>query len=231
MPKSRKRRPAGRPPARPRPSGPARAKAGAEPSRRRGWAIQAIAIVVIAGMTYVLLLRAKGPGEISAEALTAADAAGCADLEQPVEPDPSRTHLGSGETFDYPDLPAAAGPHDPQPLPPDPHVYAGPVAETRAVHNLEHAYVLVYHDGLATESADALQSFAREQDRVIMAPYPGLPEGTGLALVAWNTRWMCPETVSPGQAVAIAEGFVDAFRGTTVAPEAPRGLLGPILQK
>jgi len=122
--------------------------------------IQGIALVAIAGLTYLLLLRPNGPGEISAGALAAADAAGCEQLEQPVEANPSRTHLGEGEAFDYPDPPAAAGPHDPRPLPPDPHVYAEPVPETRAVHNLEHAYVLLYHDGLSADAVAALEGFA-----------------------------------------------------------------------
>jgi hypothetical protein len=41
---------------------------------------------------------------------------------------------------------------------------------------------------------------------------------------------MCPSAVTPDDAVTIARGFVDAFAGTTVAPEAPRGLLGPLFQ-
>ena len=61
-----------------------------------------------------------------------------------------------------------------------------------------------------------------------MAPYPDLPEGRDLALLAWNTRWTCPATTTADQAVAVAEGFIDAFPGTTVAPEAPRGLLGAL---
>jgi hypothetical protein len=191
---------------------------------------------VVAVLTYFLLIRARGPGEIPAEAREAAEAAGCAPLEQPVEPDPSRTHLAPGEAFDYPDPPAAAGPHDPSPLPPDPHVYGEPIPETEAVHNLEHAYVLISYGptdggGLSAEAVGALETFARDEDRVIMAPYPNLPEGQGLALLAWNTRWMCPSSVTAEQAVTIAGGFVDAFRGTTVAPEAPRGLLGPLFQR
>jgi uncharacterized protein DUF3105 len=187
------------------------------------------------GLGYLLFVRARGPGEIPADALRAADAAGCEALERPVEPDPSRVHLAPGETFDYDDLPAAAGPHDASPLPPDPHVYASPVPETRAVHNLEHAYVLVYYRpsserGLSNDVIDALERLARDHDRVIMAPYPNLPDGEALALLAWNTRWMCPADVTQVQAVAIATGFVDAFRETTIAPEAPRGLLGPLLQ-
>lgn len=190
----------------------------------------------MAALAYLLLIRARGPGEISAEAMSAAESAGCDPLQQPVETDPARTHLGPGEAFDYPDPPAAAGPHDPSPLPRDPHVYEEPVPETRAVHTLEHAYVLISYrpaedGGLSTDAIDALETFASSEDRVIMAPHPNLPEGRALALLAWNTRWMCPSTVSADQAATIAGGFVDAFRGTTVAPEAPRGLLGPLFQR
>jgi hypothetical protein len=64
---------------------------------------------------------------------------------------------------------------------------------------------------------------------VIAAPFPDLPEGRGLALVAWNTRWLCPPDLTAEDAVRIATAFVEAYAGTTNAPEAPRGLLGPLL--
>ena len=203
---------------------------------RRSLLVRGVILLVVAVLAYFLLIRARGPGEIPAEAVRAAEAAGCDALEQPVEPDPSRTHLAPGEAFDYADPPAAAGPHDPSPLPPDPHVYEEPVSETRAVHNLEHAYVLVYYrptegGGPSAEAIEALETFARHEDHMIMAPYPDLSEGRGLALLAWNTRWMCPSSVTADQAVAIAAGFAGAFRGTTIAPEAPRGLLGPLFQR
>jgi hypothetical protein len=220
--KSRRRAPARRGPSKPRTP----TAAPPAPSRRRQYLLQALAVAVVAVLTYVLVLRTRGPGELSAEALAAADAAGCSALERPVEPDPARTHLGPGQSFDYPDPPAAAGPHDPTPLPDEPHVYEEPVPETETVHSLEHAFVLVYHDGLSAETVDALEAFARDADRVIVAPYLALPEGSGLALLAWNTRLLCPTGVTPQQAVAIAEGFADAFAGTTVAPEPPRGLFG-----
>jgi hypothetical protein len=241
--KKRKRKPSGRPrtsAARPKGTSapPRRRAAPATPAtdRRRSLLVRGVVLAVVAVLTYFLLIRARGPGEIPAEASRAAEAAGCAPLERPVEPDPSRTHLSPGEAFDYPDPPAAAGPHDASPLPPDPHVYEQPVPETKAVHNLEHAYVILYYrpsddGGLSADAIDALGSFARDEDRVIVAPYPNLPEGQGLALLAWNTRWMCPSSVTAEQSVTIAGGFVDAFRGTTVAPEAPRGLLGPLFQR
>lgn len=194
------------------------------------------AIAGVIALGWLLFVRTPGPGEISAAARSAATAAGCGDLEQPVVPNPSRVHLAPGESFDYPDRPAAAGPHDASPLPPDPHVYAIPVPETKAVHNLEHAYVIIYYrpaaeDGLAQETADRLAAIARDEDRVIMAPYPALPDGRAFALLAWNTRWMCPATISADQAVTMTTSFIDAFRGTSVAPEAPHGLLGPLFQK
>lgn len=247
MARKRKRKPSGRSgtsAARPKstaPTGaPPRPRAGAPaPSnaeRRRSLLVRGVVLIVVAALAYVLLIRARGPGEIPAEAMRAAEAAGCDALEQPIEADPARTHLAPGEAFDYPGPPASAGPHDPSPLPPDPHVYDEPIPEARAVHNLEHAYVLISYrpagdGGLSSDAIEALETFSRDEDRVIMAPYPSLPEGRGLALLAWNTRWMCPTAVSADQAVTIAGGFVGAFRGTTVAPEAPRGLLGPLFQR
>jgi hypothetical protein len=191
-------------------------------------------IVAAVVLGWVLFLRAPGPGALSPTALETAASAGCDDPQRPVVADPSRAHLAPNETFEYPDPPPAAGPHDPSPLPPDPHVHAEPVAETRAVHNLEHAYVLIWYrptaeGGPSAAVVDALEDVAREEDRVIMAPYPAMPAGRALALVAWNTRWLCPAGISPEQATTVARAFVQAYRGTTNAPEAPRGLLGRFL--
>jgi hypothetical protein len=194
------------------------------------------AIAGFIALGWLLFFRTPGPGEVSAAARSAATAAGCGDLEQPVVPDPSRVHLAPGESFDYPDRPAAAGPHAASPLPPDQHVYRIPVPETAAVHNLEHAYVIIYYrpaaeGGLAQETIDRLAAIVRDEGRVIMAPYPALPDDRAFALLAWNTRWMCPTTISADQAVTMTTSFIDAFRGTSVAPEAPHGLLGPLFQK
>jgi Protein of unknown function (DUF3105) len=197
--------------------------------------VRVAAIAAVIALGWLLFYRTTSPGEIPAQAMSAARAAGCASLEQPVIANPSRTHLAPGESYDYPDQPAPAGPHDPSPLPPDPHVYPDPVLETRAVHNLEHAYVVAYYlptaqGGPSAEAIRRLAVLATEEKRVIMAPYPTLTREQGLALLAWNTRWFCPASVTPEQAFTIARGFIDAYRGTSVAPEAPRGLLGPWLQ-
>jgi hypothetical protein len=196
-------------------------------------ALRLVGVVAALGLGWVLFVRAPGPGTVSAAAVEAGRSAGCDDLERPVVANPSRDHLAAGEALEDDDPPAAAGPHDPSPLPADPHVRSEPVDEARAVHNLEHAYVLIWYrppgeGGISADVVGALEGVARDEARVIMAPYPGLPDGRALALVAWNTRWLCPATVAPEQAVTMARSFVAAYRGTTNAPEAPRGLLGPL---
>jgi hypothetical protein len=194
------------------------------------------AIGIAAVGAWLLFARTPGPGTIPEAALTTGSSAGCDPLERPHQSSPARDHLAPGASFDYADPPPAAGPHDPSPLPAEPRVYEEPVPESRAVHNLEHADVLIWYrptadGGLSDPAIEALREVAGRERGVIMAPYPRLPEGRALALVAWNTRWMCPGGLTPQAATTIAEAFVRAYRGTTNAPEAPRGLLGPLFAR
>jgi hypothetical protein len=204
--------------------------------RRRRVITRGVTLVVVAILAYFLLVRTTGPSQVSTAALSAGRAVGCGEIHHPLASAPGGEHLQPGESHTYDQHPATSGPHDPSPLPPDPHVYAAPIPETRAVHNLEHAYVLIYYrpaadGGLSDETVSALEALARDESRVIMAPYPALPEGTALAVAAWNTLWECPSSMTPAQATTIATGFIDAFRGTNIAPEPPRGVLGPLIQK
>lgn len=182
-----------------------------------------VAAVAALALAFNLLLRASGARPIPESATRAASAAECGDVQTP-ESDPTASHLSPGEVFRYTNEPATAGPHDPSPLPPEPHVYTSPVPETNAVHNLEHAYVFVYYraegtDALPAPVVERLASFTGGQDKVIMAPHLDLPESTSLALVAWNKLWECPASLTPQQASTIASGFVEAYRGTANAPE------------
>jgi hypothetical protein len=175
-------------------------------------------------VAFFLLTRVGGPKPIPEAALAAASDAGCGDVQTPAASAPGGIHLSPGESHTYAEHPATSGPHDPSPLPGDPHVYDSPVPETRAVHNLEHAYVLIYYraggpDALPKAVVDRLASLARAQDKVIMAPYPDLPSGTSFALAAWNKLWECPAAVTADQARTIASGFIQAYRGTSNAPE------------
>lgn len=181
----------------------------------------AAAAAVVVGFS--LFVRASGAKPIPDAALRAAVAARCGDVQAP-ESDPQGGHLQPEQTYRYPDEPATSGPHDPSPLQSEPQVYTSPIPETRAVHNLEHAYALIYYrsegtDALAKPVVQELESLANAETKVIMAPHPSLPPGTGLAVTAWNKLWECPATVSLQQARTIAAGFIQAYRGTGNAPE------------
>ena len=142
---------------------------------------------------------------------------------RPVADAPGGQHLQSGEA-NFDQHPATSGPHDPAPLPDSPNVYTQPVPETQAVHSLEHAGILVYYrsDGDGALPADVVDSLTQIVDgakNTILAPYDTLPEGTSLALAAWNELQTCPGTITAAQADSVTQGFIDAYVCTGIAPE------------
>lgn len=172
--------------------------------------------------------RAQAPADIPQSAIRAAEAASCGDVQTPESSAPGGQHLTQGEPLTYDQHPATSGRHAPAPLPGEPHVYTAPVDETAAVHNLEHAYVLIYYradgpDALPTDVVDELAALAESEDKLIMAPHASLDEGTSLAVAAWNKLWECPAGVTADQARAISSGFIEAFRGSSNAPEPNAG--------
>jgi hypothetical protein len=152
----------------------------------------------------------------------AAQGAQCTEIIR--TPDQGQSHIQEGDPPpEYRTTPAASGPHSPGILSPGVSVYHEPVDETTAVHNLEHAYVLLYYrpddPTVAPEVVGILEGLARELEKVIVAPYPGLPEETGLALVAWRRLQRCPPSIGVEDAEPVARSFVLQFAGTDVAPE------------
>jgi hypothetical protein len=157
---------------------------------------------------------------IAPEAEEAAERAGCTTVR--VTPDQGQGHIQPGEPPpEYATIPAASGPHSASPLPPDVPVYHVPVEEPSAVHSLEHGYTLLYYraEAVAAESVALLEGLAREFDKVITAPYPGLPNDTGFAFVAWRHLQRCPPTISARDAEVVARSYVLRFAATDVAPE------------
>ena len=210
-----------------------RARAPRRRAVRRVARLAAATLAVV--LVLQLLVRGDAPQPVSASALTAGRDAGCGRIFTPAAEAPGGLHIPAGAPHQYPQEPSTSGPHDPSPLPDTPKVLAQPVSddavggvvpETRAVHNLEHAFVLAYYradgpDALPTGVVDRLAALVRGEDRVLMAPHADLPDGTSLALTAWNKLWSCPATITSAQATSVARGFIDAYRGTTNAPEAP----------
>ena len=141
--------------------------------------------------------RAASPRPVSDAAIAAAEAAGCSEVQTPAASAPGGVHLQPGESHTYPDHPATSGPHDPSPLPIPPRVYSEPISETNAVHNLEHGAVIMYYRqsgdaALPQDVVDRLATIANDGHNTILAPYSPLPDGTALALAAWNKLQTCP---------------------------------------
>ncbi|HEX6208203.1 MAG TPA: DUF3105 domain-containing protein, partial [Actinomycetota bacterium] len=122
----------------------------------------------------------------------------------------------------YQNVPATSGPHFTQWLPPGERVYDvpfDPAFEFRAVHNLEHGYIIMYYEQDGERALDPgivedLQTLARSQPKVMIAPYPNLQEDENLVLVAWNRAQRCDVSgASAGDVREVAEYFMDQFRG------------------
>ena len=183
------------------------------------------AVIGVLGVGVVYFFqRAASPREVPQFAVEAATAADCSQVDQPLASAPGGQHLDPGESTTYPQQPATSGFHDTSPLAIPPRVYTEPIPETQAVHNLEHGAAILYYrqsgDGaLPQPVVDQLATVANNTNNVILAPYAPLPEGTALALTAWNQLQTCPDTVTPSQADDIARGFIEAFVCTSNAPE------------
>lgn len=129
-------------------------------------------------------------------------------------------HVAPGESFAYPEFPVAGGPHDAQVL--SAGVYdrlveapAGASAPSilRAMHSLEHGYVVMLHDGLPAEQLAALTKRYGFERKVVIAGYPGLK--ARLVVLAWaRTRYCADANLTD------LEEFVSAYREGPTAPEA-----------
>jgi hypothetical protein len=187
------------------------------------------AVIAVVGLLIIQLFqRAAGTRPIPQAAIEAAKAGGCTDVQTPASSAPGGQHLAPGASYTYDQHPATSGFHDPSPLDIPPRVYPVPIAETRAVHNLEHGGVIIYYrssgaGALSQAKIDRMTTIANAAHNTILAPYEQLPEGTALAFAAWNKLQTCPTTVTGPQAREIALGFIQAFVCTSNAPEGNLG--------
>jgi Protein of unknown function (DUF3105) len=204
-------------------------------AQRRASTQRALVFLVVGTLglgVFWFLNRAAGARDIPDGAKQAAEAADCSEVDSPADNPPSGQHLQPGQTTTYTQKPATSGVHSPSPYGPTPHVYTEPLDdETRAVHSLEHAQVIVYYradgDGALPQPViDRLGQVVDASTNSLLAPYPDLPAGQSLALTAWNKLQTCPPAnadgtkLSPDAAASIAEGFIYAFACTGNAPEA-----------
>ena len=170
----------------------------------------------------------------NAQAAEAAAALGCGDGEGNISEPANQGggHLQEGQLPpEYTSTPGTSGLHSAttyteQPVLEQP---VNPVLEAQLVHNLEHAYVIMFYrqsgaNTLPDEVVDRLADLAQSETKVLLAPYPDLPEGTSLSFAAWTKLLECPaiEAGETTQVLEVARGFIEQYRGTANAPE-PQG--------
>lgn len=172
------------------------------------------------------LTKAASPGEIPQAAVAAARAAGCSEVDRPDGDAAAGQHVAEGAPITYTQKPATSGQHyGGQVVPSSPDSYDQPIgSEPAAVHFMEHTGVMLYYradgdDAVEPDVIDSLTGVAADKPMTIAAPYDGLPEGTSVALAAWDQLQTCPGSITAGQATTIADGFAGAFACTSNAPE------------
>jgi len=176
---------------------------------------------------FYFLNQVDGPRDIPQAAVAAAVAAGCTEVTQPAGGNAQAgVHVDEGVPLEYAQKPATSGEHyGGQVLPSSPDSYDEPItSEPAAVHFLEHSGVMLYYrasgDGAASpEVIEALKGVAADGSMTIAAPFDGLPEGTGVALTAWDQLQTCPGELTADQATTIGGGFAGAFACSSNAPE------------
>jgi len=162
----------------------------------------ALAVVLLGAAGAVLALSRVGDEHQVSVAGTVSGTfapAGCAGpaVDAEVIPEASKHREG---TIEYETAPAYGGEHNPLPLPRAQQVYQrgmGPDLVERAVHNLEHAYVVVWYDTEASqEDVDRVAGEVRatRYDKVIMVPWDrGTFADTRFALSAWGHLRYCEQ--------------------------------------
>jgi Protein of unknown function (DUF3105) len=208
------------------------ARAAREAERKRAArhaAFRRAAVFSVIGLAAVGVLfwlqRAASPSDLSAEAKTAASSANCSEVITPLGNAPAGEHVPQGTPITYDQRPPTSGQHYQEVVAAqDPAILTEPLDEPASVHFLEHAGIIAYYRdsgdaALPDDVVSAVGEIATAQPNMLMAPFPDLPDGTSLALTAWNKELTCPGSVTAAQARTIANGFADAFVCTSNAPE------------
>lgn len=237
--KKRKKRPRAAPPPSDRAAASERAARKEAARKERDRAIRAfrrrrmlvrggIALVIVAALAvpgYFIFRNVQEGRERRENADQLARQVGCDAVQQEADVDGQQfSHVPQPPEYDT--VPASFGPHSGQTLPPEPAVWDqpfDPAFEFRAVHNLEHGYVIMYYrqgeGGLNQDVVSALGEIANAEAQVLLAPHPGLPEGETLALVAWNRIRHCEVTGDAEATADLARLFIEEFRDGSAAPE------------
>jgi hypothetical protein len=164
--------------------------------------------VVIAVIVIALVVMASGVLNSPAPAPQVAQAAGTVTCS-PVQTFPmqSRDHINPGQPHPpYNSNPPTSGWHWPNPQ--DWGIYTNQQFQEQLVHNLEHGGIVIQYVNLPPGDVQRLTDLvSRDNYHMILAPYPGLPQGVKVAYTAWTHLQTCD-----GVDENAIRAFINAFR-------------------
>jgi hypothetical protein len=163
-------------------------KPAADPGGRSPLMLVGGAFVVLAAVAIGVGFFGLGIFDSTPDFASAAKSAGC--VVQDFKHDPGGTHLKPGDPAPkYDSDPPTHGQHDP--VPALWGIYDSPVDETKLVHNLEHAGLVVqYGPKVPADQVAALRAaIDRSHDFTVLAPYPAL--GDKIAFAVWTHLAKC----------------------------------------
>lgn len=180
---------------------------------RRARERQRLYVMLGVGAVILLVVAAAGFYWMSTQSSTSGQVASgaCGPIGSPA--DEGRQHLIPGQTPSYSSNPPASGSHNPNPQPRG--IYDSPIDVTAEVHSLEHGYVVIHYNNIASDQLQQLKDIvSRDPRKMILSPYPSLP--SRISLTSWDHLQTC--TAVDSQAIA---SFVAQFRdqGPESTPE------------
>ena len=195
--------------------------------------------VVVLGIAAVVLFFVYRAGQRSRLLDSAREIADATNCTQPVqEAEFGNTHEDVGTPIEYSPEPPSSGNHWPVSLATEfsgQHIFDPAPDIPIAVHSLEHGWAIIWYRAegdraLPDEIVSALEEVA-DQGEVALIPYPEPPDDMDLSFTSWQMRQTCrvdPAQGEPGDreltaddAVTLARAFIEQFRNSTLAPEAP----------
>ncbi len=193
--------------------------------RRKNFLVVGVSVLVglaLVGGTVLAQRNGGGGPKTSVTALGAnSGEAGCGQVaDQP--PVGGGEHMAANERrVDYTQTPPTSGRHHPQPLDGSTTFYEPdqvPQATEKAVHNLEHGYVVAWYDkDLPQPEQDVLRQVAEAVEpatpggtaKFMAVPWDRgvFPDGRHLVLTAWGHAQPCTRVSG-----AVIQQFIDSYR-------------------